>query len=233
MTLKITMKWMAVLAVGLLAAQASAQETPTLKTQKDKISYAIGADLGRNIKRQGGEVNAEALMNGMRDAFSADKLLMTDEDIRAALNAFQVELKQRRARPAGIVAEDNRKAGETFLAGNKTKEGVVTLPSGLQYKILKEGDGKKPAEADTVEVNYRGILLDGTEFDSSHVRGQAAVFRVAEVIPGWRETLKLMPVGSRWQIFIPSQLAYGEQGSGRYIEPNATLIFELELLAIK
>jgi FKBP-type peptidyl-prolyl cis-trans isomerase FklB len=130
-------------------------------------------------------------------------------------------------------AEDNRKAGESFLAENKKKEGVVTLPSGLQYKVLKAGDGKKPTDADTVECHYRGTLINGTEFDSSYLTGQPATFKIAGVIPGWREALKLMPVGSKWQLFVPSQLAYGARGKGGSIGPNAALIFEVELLAIK
>jgi len=138
--------------------------------------------------------------------------------------------KQRQA--AGLAGEENRKAGEAFLAGNKAKDGVVTLPSGLQYKVLKAGDGRKPSDADMVECRYRGTLIDGTEFDRSDPAGQPATFKVAGVIPGWREALKLMPVGSKWQLFIPPQLAYGAIGSGP-IGPNATLIFELELLAVK
>jgi len=236
MTLKIPLKWIAVLGVWLLAAQVSAQETPALKTEKDKASYAIGVDLARNIKRQGIEVGADTLAKGLRDVLSGEKLLMSEDDIRATLSAFQAELKRKKAQGRmmpGEDAEDNKKAGEAFLAKNKTNEGVVTLASGLQYKVLKAGDGKKPTEADTVECHYRGTLIDGTEFDSSYRRGQPATFKVTGVIPGWREALKLMPVGSMWQLLIPPQLAYGERGAGRDIGPNATLIFEVELLAIK
>jgi FKBP-type peptidyl-prolyl cis-trans isomerase len=236
MTLKIPLKWIAVLGVWLLAAQVSAQETPALKTEKEKASYAIGVDLARNIKRQGIEVGADALAKGLRDVLSGEKLLMSEDDIRATLSAFQAELKRKKAQGRmmpGEDAEDNKKAGDAFLAKNKTNEGVVTLASGLQYKVLKAGDGKKPTEADTVECHYRGTLIDGTEFDSSYRRGQPATFKVTGVIPGWREALKLMPAGSKWQLLIPPQLAYGERGAGRYIGPNATLIFEVELLAIK
>ena len=229
-----TLKWIAVLGVWLLAAQVSAQETQVLKTEKEKVSYGIGVDVARNFKRLGIDLDVNVLLKAMRDEFSGEKLLMTEEDLRATMNSFQGELRQKQAQAVRSAAEDNKKAGDVFLAENKTKEGVVTLPSGLQYKILKAGDGKKPAETDTVEVNYRGTLINGTEFDSSYSRGQPATFKVkGGVIPGWTEALKLMPVGSKWQLFIPPQLAYGERGAGRDIGPNATLIFEVELLAIK
>lgn len=225
--------WIVVVGLTLLAARASAEEAPVLKTQQDKVSYSIGVEAGRNYKRMGVEVDADLLVKGLRDALSSDKLLMTDEEIRATMTAYQAELRQKQAQATRLAAENNKKAGEAFLTDNKTKEGVVTLPSGLQYKILKVGDGKTPTEADTVECNYRGTLIDGTEFDSSHRRGQPATFKAAGVIPGWKEALKLMPVGSKWQLFVPHQLAYGERGVGRDIGPNATLIFEVELLAIK
>lgn len=226
-------KWIAVAGLGLLATQASAEEAPVLKTDKDKISYSIGVDVGKNLKRLGVEVDADLFGKGLRDALSSEKLLMTDEEVRAAMTAYQTEVRQKQAQAARLAAETNKRTGETFLADNKTKEGVVTLPSGLQYKIVKKGDGKIPTDTDTVECHYRGTLIDGTEFDSSHRRGQPATFKVAGVIPGWREALKLMPAGSTWQLFIPPQLAYGERGTGRDIGPNATLIFEVELLAVK
>lgn len=225
--------WIVVVGLSLLAARASAEEAPVLKTQQDKVSYSIGVEAGRNYKRMGVEVDANLLVKGLRDALSAEKLLMTDEEIRATMTAYQAELRQKQAQATRLAAENNKKAGEAFLAANKTKEGVVTLPSGLQYKILKAGNGKTPTETDTVECNYRGTLIDGTEFDSSYRRGQPAAVKVTGVIPGWKEALKLMPVGSRWQLVIPHQLAYGERGVGRDIGPNATLIFEVELLTIK
>jgi FKBP-type peptidyl-prolyl cis-trans isomerase len=229
--LKMTLKWMAVVGVGLLAAQAGAEEAFVFKTQKDKVSYGIGADMGRNLKRQGIDVDVDLLVKGLRDAFSGEKLLMTDNDLRKTIEALQADL-MRKQRATRIAAVNNKEKGEVFLAENKTKEGVVTLPSGLQYKILRAGEGKKPTDADTVECHYRGTLIDGTEFDSSYRAGQPATFKVAGVIPGWKEALKLMPVGSKWQLFIPPQLAYGARGLGE-IGPNATLIFEIEILAIK
>lgn len=236
MTLKMILKMMAVLGVWLLTAQVSAEEPGVLKTQKEKVSYSIGVDVAKSIKQQGIDLDVDVLLKAVKDVLSAQNLLMTDDEIRKTMATVQAELKQKRMqgmRARTKDAEENRKEGEIFLAENKTKEGVVTLPSGLQYKILKAGDGKKPTEADTVECHYWGTLIDGTEFDSSYRAGQPATFKVTGVIPGWREALKLMPVGSKWQLFIPSQLAYGARGSGRNIGPNATLIFEVELLAIK
>jgi FKBP-type peptidyl-prolyl cis-trans isomerase len=221
------------LGILLLTAQVSAGEPPVLKTQKDKISYGIGVDMSRNFKKQGIEFDADTLMRGFKDESSGGKLLMSEEDIRATLNAYQNELMQKRAQAMRAAEEENKKIGEAFLAENKTKEGVVILPSGLQYKILKAGDGRKPTETDTVECHYRGALINGTEFDSSYNTGKPATFKVTGVIAGWTEALKLMPVGSKWKLFIPPQLAYGARGAGRDIGPNATLIFELELLAIK
>ena len=231
-----TEKWLMILGVVLLAAQVSAEETPVLKTQKEKASYSIGVETARSLKQQGIEVDADLFIKGLQDGLSGGKLLMSDDEIRKAIAIVHYELRQKRmqlVRARTKDAEENRKEGEIFLAENKTKEGVVTLSSGLQYKVLKEGDGKKPTEGDTVECHYRGTLVDGTEFDSSYGRGQPATFKVTGVVPGWKEALQLMPVGSKWQLFIPPQLAYGAVGAGRDIGPNVTLIFEVELLAIK
>jgi FKBP-type peptidyl-prolyl cis-trans isomerase len=165
--------------------------------------------------------------------YSGGKLLMSEEDLRAAKSVYQVEMREKQVVAVRRAAEENKQAGIAFLAENKGKEGVVTLPSGLQYKILKAGDGKTPAASDTVECNYRGTLLDGTEFDSSYSRGQPAKLTLSAIISGWREALKLMPVGSTWQLFVPPELAYGERGNGRGVGPNETVIYEMELLAIK
>jgi UDP-GlcNAc:undecaprenyl-phosphate/decaprenyl-phosphate GlcNAc-1-phosphate transferase len=229
------LKWaVSILSIIFLAAQASAAGTPVLNTDKDKGSYALGVDLARNLKRQGiAPGQAEAIANGVRDELSGGKLLMSEQELQAALNAYQTELKQRRAQPVKAASEANKKDGEVFLAENKMKPGVVTLPSGLQYKILKEGDGKKPTEKDIVEVNYRGTYIDGTEFENTYKRGQPVNLKVTGGIRGFTEALKLMPVGSKWQIFVPPELAYGQKGLGRKIAPNATLIFDVELLGIK
>ena len=227
------MKWPAIVIMFFVATPTRAQEAQALQTQKEKISYGIGVDAARNFKRMELDLDLEMVIKGLRDGYSGGKLLMTDDEIRKTLTAYQQELLQKQAQALKVAGEKNKKEGEAFLAENKTKEGVVTLASGLQYKILKAGDGKMPTDEDTVEVNYRGTLIDGTEFDSSYKRGKPATFQVKGIIPGWKEALKLMPVGSKWQLFIPAELAYGTRGAGGNIGPNATLIFEVELLAIK
>ncbi len=229
------LKWMAVpiLGVVLLSAQVSAGKSVVLKTQKDKVNYGIGVNIIGNIKQQGVEIDLDLVVQGMKDAYSDKKLLLTDEEIRIAIDQYQTAVRQKRSTMMAKAAEDNMRAGESFLAENRKKEGVVVLPSGLQYKIIKAGGGKKPTDADTVECHYRGTLIDGTEFDSSFRTEQPATLKVAGVIAGWKEALKLMPTGSKWQLFVPSQLAYGTRGKGGSIGPNAALIFEMELLAIK
>jgi len=205
----------------------------TLKTEKDKQSYAIGMSLGQNMKRDGLDVDPNIVSYGLKDALTGGKLLMTDDQVRTVMTELRNEVTQKKEAEAKRLAETNKQAGQQFLAANKTKEGVVTLPSGLQYKILKEGTGPKPTAADTVVCNYRGTLLDGTEFDSSYKRGEPATFGVGAVIKGWTEALQLMPVGSKWQLFIPSDLAYGERSPGGPIGPNSLLIFEIDLLSIQ
>lgn len=225
--------WVVVAGIVFLAARASAEEAPAPKTNKERMSYGIGVESARNLQRLGLELDLEVLIKAMRDVYSGGKLLMSEEDLRATKSTYQAELRVQQAAAVKRAAEENLKAGAAFLAANKGKEGVVTLPSGLQYRILKAGEGKTPTDADTVECHYRGTLLDGTEFDSSYGRGRPAKLTLTRgIIQGWREALKLMPVGSKWQLFVPPQLAYGEQGAGRDIGPNATLVFEMELLAI-
>jgi FKBP-type peptidyl-prolyl cis-trans isomerase FklB len=205
----------------------------TLKTQKDKFSYALGMNLGANLHKQSVDVDPAILLQGLKDATAGGKTLMTDDEARAALMETQNELRKKQQEKMQALGEQNKKDGDVFLAANKTKEGVVTLPSGLQYKILSAGTGPKPTPTDTVVCNYRGTLLDGKEFDSSFKRGQPATFPVGRVIKGWTEALQLMPVGSKWQLFIPPDLAYADHGAGPDIGPNATLTFEVELLSIQ
>jgi FKBP-type peptidyl-prolyl cis-trans isomerase FklB len=220
------------------AKTATAATPLVLKTAKQKRSYAIGADIGKKVggqlKAQSVELDPAMVARGIRDALSGAKSAMTDEEIRTTLTELRAQLQQKQAAVVQEASAKNKQEGEAFLAANKGKEGVVTLPSGLQYKILKEGDGKKPLATDTVQCNYRGTLIDGTEFDSSAKHGGApASFPVNGVIKGWTEALQLMPVGSKWQLFVPSDLAYGDRGAGGSIGPGATLIFEVELVSIQ
>ncbi len=206
----------------------------TLKTEKDKASYAIGINIGKSMKKDAVDVDPAILLRGLKDGLAGSKPLLTDDEARASMVALQADLRKKQEEKMLVQGEANKKTGEAFLAENKTKEGVVTLPSGLQYKILTEGTGPKPAATDTVVCNYKGTLLDNTEFDSSYKRGQPATFPVSGVIKGWTEALQLMPVGSKWQLFIPSELAYGARGGpGGGIGPNATLVFEVELMSIQ
>ena len=226
--------WIACLGVLLfINGIANAEEAVSLKTQRDKISYIIGRDAGSNFKKQSIDIDADIFMKGFKDALSGNKAALSDDETREAMNAFREERMKQHEEKVKKITEKNKNEGEAFLAENKKKEGVVTLPSGLQYKIIKEGDGKIPQEEDTVTVNYRGSLVDETEFDSSYKRGNPATFPVNGVILGWQEALKLMKVGSKWQLFVPAGLAYGEQGTGSTIGPNSTLIFEVELLSIE
>ncbi len=228
-------RWMIALGLGilLLSAQANAEEIKALNSQTDKQSYGIGVDLARNFKRLNIQFNLDTLIKGMKDELSGKKLLLKETELRLIMATYLSELSQKQAEMTRITAEINKRAGEEFLVANKKKEGVVALKSGLQYKIIKAGEGRKPAETDMIKCNYRGTLIDGKEFASSDEAGAPAFFPVEKVIPGWKEALKLMPVGSKWQLFVPPDLAYGATGAGRDIGPNQTLIFEIELLGIE
>jgi FKBP-type peptidyl-prolyl cis-trans isomerase len=214
-------------------AQTPATQPKPLTTPKDKASYALGYNLGRNLQGQLVDVDPATVAQGFKDAFSGSKQRMTDEEIRSALTQLQQDTRAKQQAMVKELAEKNRKQGEEFLAANKSKEGVVTLPSGLQYKALTTGTGQKPTANDTVEANYRGTLVDGTEFDSSAKHGGPQTFPVTGVIKGWTEALQLMPVGSKWQVFVPANLAYGDASPGGEIPPGSALIFEIELLSIK
>jgi len=212
--------------------QSPKPATPTLTTQKDKFSYALGMNIGMNMKRQSVPVDADLLARGLKDSMAGGKTLLTEDEARTVLTEMQNELRKQQEAKAKQLGEDNKKEGAEFLAANKAKENVVTLPSGLQYKILTAGTGPKPTATDKVVCNYRGTLINGKEFDSSYKRGEPATFSVNGVIKGWTEALQLMPTGSKWQLFVPPDLAYGERGAGQDIGPDATLIFEVELMSI-
>jgi FKBP-type peptidyl-prolyl cis-trans isomerase FklB len=219
------------------AAKAPAAKTPAstteLKSQKDKLSYAIGMEMGKGVKTQGIDVDPNLLMQGLKDGLSDSKSLMSDDELRQVITGLQQDVRQKQMQAQQAAASENKTKGEAFLAENAKKDGIVALPDGLQYRILAAGQGKKPAAADTVLCNYKGTFLDGTEFDGSEKAGKPVPFQVSGVIPGFKEVLQLMPVGSKWQVFIPSNLAYGERGAGNVIAPNSTLIFEIELVGIQ
>ena len=222
-----------ILLVGFLACQAQAEDQTVLKDQKQKISYTMGMNMGNNWKAQGIEVDLDLLVRGVKDAMSGSPTLLTEQEAREVIMAFQKDIRAKQAEKRKLQGEQNQKEGEKFLEENKTKPGIVVLPSGLQYKVLVEGTGESPKPTDTATVNYRGTLIDGTEFDSSAKTGKPATFGVGQVIKGWTDALQLMKPGAKWQLFIPSALAYGERGGGPKIGPNATLIFEVELISFQ
>jgi FKBP-type peptidyl-prolyl cis-trans isomerase FklB len=203
-----------------------------LKTEKERISYTVGVESARNFKKQGFEFDAQMFLRGMDDGMSGQKTLIPEREMKKILQAFQVKVRQSMAANRKAAADENRRKSTEFLEANKSKDGIVALTSGLQYKVLKDGNGRKPTEADIVLCEYRGTLLDGTEFDGT-TPGKPATMKLSQLIPGWKEALKLMPVGSKWQLFVPPSMAYGEKGVGTEIGPNELLVFELELVDIK
>jgi FKBP-type peptidyl-prolyl cis-trans isomerase FklB len=215
-----------------MVAPLLADSTNVLNDAKSKASYAIGMSIGHNFQQQNLDIDLDLVLRGMKDMQAGGATLMTVPEMQSTLKTFQQEIMAKQMKARQALAESNKVAGAAFLAANQTKAGVITLPDGLQYQVISTGTGAVPAPSDTVTVNYRGSLLDGTEFDSSYKRGQPASFPVGGVIHGWTEALEKMPVGSKWKLFIPSDLAYGEQGN-RGIPPNSTLIFEVELLDTK
>lgn len=206
--------------------------TMSFNSNKEKISYIIGRDMAANFKKQGLEVDPEIFLQGFKEALSGKESQLKPEEVQAAMMALQQEMQVRQSANQGQAAEANKKEGEAFLAQNKTKEGVVTLPSGLQYQVLQEGSGASPGPSDKVTTHYHGTLIDGTVFDSSYERGQPATFPVNGVISGWTEALQQMKEGAKWRLFLPSHLAYGAQGAGEDIGPHATLIFDVELISV-
>jgi len=224
---------MAMCGVVALAGASFAADAPELKSDKEKISYSIGMDIGGNLKRGSVEVDPDLLARGLKDSYVGGKTLLTEDQARQAIADFQKTLAAKQAETMKILSEKNKADGEKFLAENAKKEGVKVLPSGLQYKEITPGQGKSPKIADNVTTHYKGTLIDGTEFDSSYRRGQPVTFPVSGVIAGWTEALQLMKEGAKWQLFVPSRLAYGERGAGQVIGPNATLFFEVELISVK
>lgn len=226
--------WAAALVVGITGCQNTSEKQVNLETQTDKVSYSIGLNIGQNMKRDSIKINPEVLIRGIMDAsLDSARHLMTEAQIQETMTAFQKEMQKKQQENARMAGEKNRAEGDAYLAANSKKPGVVTLPSGLQYRIITQGTGKKPSASSTVSTHYVGRLLNGFEFDSSVKRGQPATFPCNGVIKGWSEALQIMPVGSKWELVIPPSLGYGEQGAGGVIPPNAVLVFELELLSIQ
>lgn len=219
-------------AINAATANASSTAAGALNSEKDKLSYSIGADLGRNFKKQGIDINADWMANGLRDGMTGVQLQLTDEQMKDVLNKFQKDLIAKRETEIAKKAEENKKKGDAFLAQNKSKPGVATLSSGLQYKIIEKGTGAKPTKDDTVTVDYTGRLIDGQVFDSTDKAGKPATFKVSQVIPGWTEVLQLMPTGSTWEVYVPASLAYGSRSIGGPIGPNETLVFKIHLISV-
>ncbi|HTY60024.1 MAG TPA: FKBP-type peptidyl-prolyl cis-trans isomerase [Bacteroidota bacterium] len=227
--------WIAAVAVALLGCQTAGDKKVKLETQKDKLSYSIGLNVGHNLGRDSIAINPDAFIRGVMDAaLDSSAHLMTNAQVEETITQYQAEQRTKLEAEAQVTGEKNKKEGDAFLEQNKKLPGVVTLPSGLQYKVVAAGKGKNPTVNSTVTVQYSGRLLDGTEFDSSYKRGEAATFPCNRVIKGWTEALQLMKEGSKWELYIPSDLAYGPTGyGGGVIPPNATLIFQIELLSVK
>ena len=227
------LKYLTPLAVLAFVAPALADNPAVLKDQRDKASYSIGVKIGADMKANALDLNSEALVTGLQDGISGAKPQLSDKERADSLMAFEQDLQKKEIERLKQLAEKNKKEGAEFLAANKAKEGVKTMSSGLQYKVLAEGNGTQPKPTDQVTVNYRGTFLDGTELDNSYKRGEPITFPVNGVIKAWSEALPLMKTGAKWQLFVPAELAYGEKGAGRAIGPNSTLIFEVELVGIK
>ena len=223
-----------ILSLGLLFTYTFcfAAEKLELKEQKDKESYSLGYQFGQSLRAQGLDMNLEAYASGIKDALGGKNPLLTREEMQKTVSELQQRMAAARRTELKEKAEKNLAEGKAFLEENKKKEGVTTLPSGLQYKILAEGSGKTPKASDQVTVNYKGTLINGTEFDNSYKRGTPATFQLNKVIKGWTEALQMMKGGSKWQIFIPPELGYGDRGAGP-VPPNSTLIFEVELISVQ
>jgi len=226
-------RWIVIM--GILVLCACGRKTlqkSDLETVQDLYSYAVGYEVGRNLQEQETQFNLEALFQGIEDVLLENQPLLDQTERQQAMAALQEQLRERFADERAVTGENNQAEGEAFLAENKTREGVVTLPSGLQYQVLREGNGPKPEATDRVSVHYIGSFLDGIEFNNSYTGGDPAIFSVNRVIAGWTEALQLMKVGAKWKLWLPPEMAYGEAGQGTQIGSNATLVFEVELLTI-
>lgn len=227
------LKWIMFCGLVVASSQVWAAGHAVLKTEKEKLSYSIGASIGKNLRKEDTEVDLNLLIQGLKSSMRGDKgLLLSEGEIRQVMNDYQVKLRQQAMANRQRAMGENKTKGDAFLADFKTKKGVMSLPSGVLYRIIKEAEGRKPIESDMVEVNYRGTLISGKEFDATSP-GHPATLKVSALIPGWKQALSVMPVGSKWQLVIPSSLAYGERGVGNDIGPNEVLVFDVELLAIK
>jgi FKBP-type peptidyl-prolyl cis-trans isomerase FklB len=216
----------------LASSQVFAADSLVLKSDKEKLSYSIGVSIGKNLKTESTDIDINLLIEGLKTSFANEKVLMSDKDIRQMMNDYQVQMRQRATQKRQQSVIDNKKLGEAYLAEFKTQKDVLALPNGVLYKIIKEGAGNKPLESSMVEVNYRGSLINGAEFDATEP-GHPANLKVSALIPGWKQALTAMSIGSKWHIVIPAALAYGERGVGNDIGPNEVLVFDVELLAIK
>ena len=223
-------------AAGCAAEEAKTEAKTgeaTLESAKERISYTIGLNIGRDFANQDMDIDPDLVMIGIQDALAGKEPRLSEEEMMAEIQAFQQEMQAKAQAKFAQMAEENRAEGEAFLAANAEQEGVIVTDSGLQYKVIEEGEGESPAQSDTVTVHYTGTLIDGTKFDSSVDRGEPATFPVGGVIPGWTEALQLMKPGAKYQLFIPAELAYGERGAGQDIGPNETLVFDVELISVK
>jgi FKBP-type peptidyl-prolyl cis-trans isomerase FklB len=226
------LKWIILSCLVATSSQVWSAEKTVLKTDKDKLSYSIGVSIGRNLKMDGTDIDLNLLVKGVKSSMAGEQTLLSDKEIRQVMNDYQVHLRQHAMAKKQQDMSDNQKKGDAYLAEYKSQKGVSALPSGVLYKVVKAGEGKKPLESDTVEVYYRGALINGKEFDATEP-GHPAALKVSALIAGWKQALSEMPEGSKWQIVIPSALAYGERGVGNDIGPNEVLVFDVELVAIK
>jgi len=225
------LRWLICCSLIAASVQVLASDKTELKTDKDKLSYSIGVSVGKNLKSEATEVDLNLLIEGLKASMGSGNVLLSDAEIRKVMSDYQTQMRQRATANKQQAVGENKKKGDAFLADFKGQKGVLALPSGVLYKILKEGTGRKPIESDMVAVNYRGALINGKEFDSTEA-GHPANLKISSLIAGWKQALAMMPTGSKWQIVIPSQLAYGERGVGNDIGPNEVLVFDVELVAI-